>query len=106
MICRYLMHKSYLSSRHLMIFEQIRISVVGSGAEHDAWLRWLRYEGKRPVLEYVQGFLDDLSKQANTAQKVDTVSRFLQSSMGCIICTPSQSCCCTASLLHGVFTLG
>ena len=49
---------------------QNHVSVVGSGAEHDAWLRWLRKDGKRPVVEFVQSFLDELSQQANTAQKV------------------------------------
>ena len=55
-----------------LLVSQDRISVVGSGAEHDAWLRWLRREGKRPLVEFVQTFLDDLSKQATTAQKVLT----------------------------------
>ena len=52
------------------VLVQSRVSVVGSGVEHDAWLRWLRKDGKRPVVEFVQTFLEDLSKQANTAQKV------------------------------------
>jgi hypothetical protein len=47
---------------------EVQITVHGTGAENDAFRRWLRKDGAEPVVKQVQQFLDDLDQQARSGQ--------------------------------------
>ncbi len=64
-----LIQRSFMAlSRALTARMQVQITVHGTGPELDAFRRWLRKDGADPVIKYVQGFLDDLQKQAQSGQ--------------------------------------
>lgn len=76
----------YLSSLILGItgpLSQITITVPGSGAENDAFRRWLRQDGAMPIVEKVQGYLDALQKQTDRGEVRHVDHVYCIASAGC-----------------------